>query len=597
MSDAAFSKIPPSFLNTIASGGAILFLGAGFSLGNIVSSKDRDRRGLKNAIVSEFQPLLQDPSFDVANLSMEEVIYYLELKKGISRRTIVEALCRFLATSKELQQLEAFLLLRELITLAPRLFETIITTNWDRGIEEALRGLERVRPEPFVLDDDLVDYDPAQLSVLKIHGDISQPDTIVLGSLDYDLYERSHPRIVERLRILFSTKFVVLIGYSGKDENFRRLYRGLYADLAGRSRGGCIVAPALDNRDHLWAPSVKLLHVECTAQDFLKAVLEKIATTTYGASPRLSAVRRRTKVRLSEDPAMAALANELRRAFALRNVWVARLRPEQRPNLAIGAVAAIYVAERCGATARSMALSVGETIEGFVETLEPSAFARPLLVVPTVVLLAGPRSFNDPSHLAQRLVARFSAGRAEGVPLRLPDEPLLSMLLPSLTANERKRLYAGIRRIAEGLLHRAMEADVIVGSARPPHWFGGGGPPPGRTIPIQYVQGSDASRVSAKLVKSRVAAVHHMITLSDSGEDLSMQIASGESRSIDESVCRPSLDQLRNASTTRQTVIVAAASAEKLSALAAVLSAGLCNTLVVDESLAEALLKHSNRSS
>src|ERR1051325_3610094 len=176
--------IDTGVLDLVGKGETILFIGAGFSL--IPADKQsRDRKGLRDFLIDKYEVTLKQSHLNYTSLSMEDIVFHLRVQ-GISKRTIADTLRGFLASSEELATLQSFTQLRSLLTLRPNLFEAIITTNWDRGIEESLHSIPNLRVKRLVGDKDCLDYNPSNLSILKIHGDIEDSDSIILSSQDFD---------------------------------------------------------------------------------------------------------------------------------------------------------------------------------------------------------------------------------------------------------------------------------------------------------------------------------------------------------------------------------------------------------------------------
>ncbi|MBE3128973.1 MAG: SIR2 family protein [Actinobacteria bacterium] len=109
------------------------------------------------------------------------------------------------------------------------LIKEIFTTNWDDFFETECGAI------PFVTSDDLAFWDIPKRRVFKIHGSINNIGSIVATMEDYKkCYEglKSH-FIGNYLKVTLSTKLVVFIGYSFRDEDFNRLY-SLFKDELGR---------------------------------------------------------------------------------------------------------------------------------------------------------------------------------------------------------------------------------------------------------------------------------------------------------------------------------------------------------------------------
>lgn len=585
-------SIDRSLLEAVANGQAVFFLGAGVSLlppGSRTSEKDRV--GLREKIIADFAGTLRDMPYDREELSLEDLVFYLRAHKGVSAAQIGTSVREFLVSGPELAALESFKLLRRLFLARPRVIEAIITTNWDAAIEESLSDIAGVEVQCLIDDDDCLQYDPQKLSLLKIHGDASKPESIVLSTLDFDLYERTHPRIVERLRILFATKFVVLLGYSARDENFRRIFRTLHYDLGERAKGGWLIAPEIGDREGVWMPTVGLLHAPTTASNFLSQALAHIARIPLGMSRKVPLPTDREDVFFDIEDDLSDLAKRVKSRFSLKEVWVSRLPDSERPNVEAGRLAAFYLEIRCGKI-RTLALGTGETMSAISDLLDPKSFSRPLTIFSTIVLLAGPSGFRDPSHLVQKLVGRFVEGKAKCFSLRLPGREYLAQL-KRLTSRDIEPTLETLRTIGREHVLQAMSADVVIGSSRPADWYGGGGVPSGRTRPFQSLWQIGRESVDRALAKADAIGIHHMIPIDGEGNDA---MRSGRAKkhlgSIDEYAQRPQVADLRKAAKSgTQKVILVGAHHRKVISTRAILKGGLANVAILDEDLANALLR------
>jgi NAD-dependent SIR2 family protein deacetylase len=96
----------------------------------------------------------------------------------------------------------------------------VITTNWDDFFELETHAI------PFVYDKDLVFWDQAGKKVLKIHGSINNPSSIIATEEDYkQCYKNLHKgNIGSQIKLFLSKNTVVFIGYSFQDEDFQKIY-------------------------------------------------------------------------------------------------------------------------------------------------------------------------------------------------------------------------------------------------------------------------------------------------------------------------------------------------------------------------------------
>ncbi|HHN93630.1 MAG TPA: hypothetical protein ENK17_02585, partial [Anaerolineae bacterium] len=103
-------------------------------------------------------------------------------------------------------------------------FDVIFTTNFDQLMERALR--DQGRQVSVVVDDRQVGRIRTgdRVTLVKMHGCISAPDTLVVTRDDYETYARDHPAIITYLQSLLATRTFLFVGFSLTDPNFRAIY-------------------------------------------------------------------------------------------------------------------------------------------------------------------------------------------------------------------------------------------------------------------------------------------------------------------------------------------------------------------------------------
>ncbi|TME20597.1 MAG: SIR2 family protein, partial [Chloroflexi bacterium] len=118
-------------------------------------------------------------------------------------------------------------------------FKEIVTTNWDDYFETQTGAI------PLVEGSDFDYWDLRQRKVLKVHGSILNPGSVVATRQDYD-------RSLEALRSgalgtaakhLIATRSVVFVGYSLRDDDIRQVIGALRDDLNSAARPAYFVHP------------------------------------------------------------------------------------------------------------------------------------------------------------------------------------------------------------------------------------------------------------------------------------------------------------------------------------------------------------------
>lgn len=98
----------------------------------------------------------------------------------------------------------------------------IVTTNYDPFIEDILEG-KGVKLNKYVGNRGLFDDTEGWSELYKIHGDVTDPQSIIITQKDYDFYDKNSILISAKiLSTLISTQ-IVFLGYSLTDRNIRRL--------------------------------------------------------------------------------------------------------------------------------------------------------------------------------------------------------------------------------------------------------------------------------------------------------------------------------------------------------------------------------------
>lgn len=107
--------------------------------------------------------------------------------------------------------------------LASQSIGPIFTTNYDDLIERSIREAGK-RPNVIVEESDLAFWDDSSIQVVKLCGDLSQPETLIVTNRDFHTYLEKRPRIAERLRSHLESRAPLFIGYSLRDPFMNQLW-------------------------------------------------------------------------------------------------------------------------------------------------------------------------------------------------------------------------------------------------------------------------------------------------------------------------------------------------------------------------------------
>jgi hypothetical protein len=198
--------------------GCAVFLGAG-------STTEREMRGSKSfyehiRAISRFPAASPSPSFpDLMQYFCEHV------DGGRHNRLIREALSRVESFCVPGEDNNLATIFTDSLAEIPYL-NRFVTTNWDPFLERSLDVLV-----PTVEDRDLAFWDDRKRQVLKIHGCITRPYSLVATQEDYEKCTRQNPLIFNKLKDLMATKTFLFAGYSMRDADFQKVWDGTINSL------------------------------------------------------------------------------------------------------------------------------------------------------------------------------------------------------------------------------------------------------------------------------------------------------------------------------------------------------------------------------
>ena len=187
------SHIVPDLVKALAKGQAAVFVGAGLSAGAGLP----DWSGLVAQLAKE-----ADVPEDWSFLMIAEA--FLKLPNG--RHTLIRRIQeRLLATALPTET-------HKIVARLP--VEFFITTNYDLLFDKALEEV-RGRAQP-VWSSRQLPFSGAVVYI-KLHGDLNDPESIVLTKTDYRNLFRREKTLYTALQNLFATRTMLFLGYSHRD--------------------------------------------------------------------------------------------------------------------------------------------------------------------------------------------------------------------------------------------------------------------------------------------------------------------------------------------------------------------------------------------
>ena len=225
--------------------GLAAFIGAGVSRTYTDPGTNRQFNGIPSAgeIVADLQKSViylkseKDLTFDRAFF----LVRNHESRQGLEQRVLSYA------DRKNVRPLPA----HDLLATLP--FSAYLTTNFDVLLE---RAFETVSKDYSVLmeDYDITHLKGSQVPLIKLHGCITRPKTIIAAEDEYITTDKKTPIIAALVQTLLAYKRVLFLGFSLRDPDFTRTYEELIQILGNHMpRSYAVVRDATSYDKTYWA--------------------------------------------------------------------------------------------------------------------------------------------------------------------------------------------------------------------------------------------------------------------------------------------------------------------------------------------------------
>ena len=258
-------KIPPALAEQVRQGNAMLFLGAGASLG-ATSPEGKEIPNTKELTISLSNKFLGGEDADQP-LSVVAELAISETDLTSVQQHIYE-LFRDVAPTSHHHLIPTFR------------WSAIATTNYDLIIEqvyqEATKSLQTL--VPFYKDTDRVDSKlrtTNSVPYMKLHGCISRHGDhsipLILTIDQYVTHRKNRKKLFERVTHYASEYPLVFIGHSIQDPDVRQILLELVEEDIDRPRYYIVVPDASDRQQRFWE-SKKISAIKGTIRQFLESM-------------------------------------------------------------------------------------------------------------------------------------------------------------------------------------------------------------------------------------------------------------------------------------------------------------------------------------
>ena len=153
-------------------------------------------------------------------------------------------------------------------------FRRIFTTNYDTLLEDSYAKNDVC----VVRNDADCAYMNKPFTVVKVHGDFTDPDSVVITSDDYKQFfsANKNPIMWDLVKTEFATKNILFIGYSLEDNNILDIIQKV-SDAQGSNQNEMfLIAPGISPEKHEKLKELKVHYFDAVANVFLTQLIEEL---------------------------------------------------------------------------------------------------------------------------------------------------------------------------------------------------------------------------------------------------------------------------------------------------------------------------------
>lgn len=153
-------------------------------------------------------------------------------------------------------------------------FSKIFTTNYDTLLESSYQQNEI----NVVRTDKDCTYLEKPVSIFKVHGDFTDPDSVIITSDDYEKFKGSWPNqaMWDLVKTEFLTKNILFIGYSLEDDNILQLIKFISESVNDNQKGMFLIAPGINAQKQQRLKKMHVKYFDAYAKDFLTELTNEL---------------------------------------------------------------------------------------------------------------------------------------------------------------------------------------------------------------------------------------------------------------------------------------------------------------------------------
>jgi hypothetical protein len=221
------SSIPKDLIEHFKKKDVVLFIGAGVSA----------NAGMLNWI-DLIKPLAEAVEFRWP-LSGSDITtdHLLSASRYYENRFGRNSLIRYLKEKLDTTHLSPSMV-HLLLSVLP--VKVVFTTNYDDLVERTYREASK----PFhviVSEPELAYWSEDQVQIVKLCGELNRPESIAITKFDFNIFNETHRRLIEKLRSTLETKTAVFLGYGLRDPFVNQIWDNISFVFGEHRRNGYIV--------------------------------------------------------------------------------------------------------------------------------------------------------------------------------------------------------------------------------------------------------------------------------------------------------------------------------------------------------------------
>lgn len=238
------------------------FIGAGFSIEASAPSVGK----LKEIILKEFDDQELQEAHQDDGLDQLTEFYVNEICSG-SRNQLISLM------KKAFEFSPACMDDHKMLANIPHI-KTIFTTNYDTLLEDSYPEAER----DIVRNDVDCTYISKTFKIVKVHGDFTAPDSVVITKSDYDKFHKKmpNPTMWKLIESEFASKHILFIGYSLEDDNILKIIKTISRHVGSNQKQMFLIAPDFNTEKQEQLSKLGVKYFDAYANEFFNELTESL---------------------------------------------------------------------------------------------------------------------------------------------------------------------------------------------------------------------------------------------------------------------------------------------------------------------------------